>query len=45
MVIVVKEMVPYKLVPVPYGNYVIKDSDVLVLMGPDRDLKKLQNLK
>jgi trk system potassium uptake protein TrkA len=42
MVVVVKEMVPYKLVPVPHGNYVIKDSDVLVLMGADKDLKRLQ---
>jgi trk system potassium uptake protein TrkA len=45
MVIVVKQMVPYHLVPVPQGDYVIKDSDVLVLMGVDKDLKQIQNVK
>ena len=44
MVIVIKEMVPYNLVPVPRGDYVVKDSDVLVIMGGDKELKQIQNL-
>ena len=43
-VIVVKEMLPEKVVLVPMANYIIKDSDVLVIMGRDQDLKKVQNL-
>lgn len=43
-VIVVKELVPENVVLVPTADYVIKDSDVLVVMGRDEDLKKLQNL-
>jgi len=43
-VIVVKEMVPENVVLVPTAEYVIKDSDVLVIMGRDEDLKKVQNL-
>ena len=43
-VIVVKEMVPENVVLVPTADYVIKDSDVLVIMGKDEDLKKIQHL-
>jgi trk system potassium uptake protein TrkA len=43
-VIIVKELVPENIVPVPMADYVIKDSDVLVIMGRDEDLKKIQNL-
>ena len=44
-VIVVKEMVPENVVLVPMADYVIKDSDVMVIMGRDEDLKKIQSLK
>lgn len=43
-VIVVKEMVPENVVLVPTAEYIIKDSDVLVIMGRDEDLNKVQNL-
>jgi len=43
-VIIVKELVPENVVPVPMGDYVIKDSDILVIMGRDEDLKKIQDL-
>jgi len=43
-VIVVKGLVPENVVLVPTAEYVVKDSDVLVIMGPDQDLKKIQNL-
>ncbi len=43
-VIVVKELVPKNVVLVPTADYVIKDSDVLVMLGKDSNLKKLQKL-
>jgi len=43
-VIVVKETVPEKVVLVPTADYVIKESDVLIIMGRDDDLKKTQDL-
>lgn len=43
-IIVVKETVPEKVVLVPTADYVIKESDILVIMGKDDDLKKIQNL-
>lgn len=43
-VIVVKEMIPENVVLVPTADYVIKDSDVLVILGKDEDLKKIKSL-
>ncbi len=43
-VIVVKGYVPDALVLVPTADYVIKDDDVLVIMGQDEHLKKVQGL-
>ena len=43
-IIVVKGTVPEKVVLVPTADYVIKESDILVIMGRDDDLKKIQNL-
>ena len=40
-VIIIKQTVPEALV-FPTGEFVVKDSDVLVVMGRDRDLKRLQ---
>ena len=42
-VIVIKEMVPENVVLVPTADYIVKDSDVLVVMGRDDDLKKIQS--
>ncbi|UCF79660.1 MAG: TrkA family potassium uptake protein [Candidatus Eiseniibacteriota bacterium] len=44
MVLVIKELVPENVVTMPSGSYRIKDSDVLVITGRDRDLKRLQAL-
>ena len=44
-VIVIKELVPENVVLIPTADYRIKDSDVMVIMGRDTDLKKLQNSK
>ena len=44
-VIVIKESVPENVVLIPMADYLIKENDVLVIMGRDEDLKKLQNSK
>jgi len=41
-VLAVKEIVPDRLVLIPTGTFLIKDSDALILLGPDETLKKLQ---
>jgi len=41
-VVAVKEMVPENVVMIPTGRFVVKDSDILFLLGPDRALADLQ---
>jgi trk system potassium uptake protein TrkA len=41
-VLAVKETLPKGLALIPKANFVIKDSDVLILLGPDVNLEKLQ---
>lgn len=43
-IIVIKGYVPNALVLVPTADYVVKDDDILVVMGQDDNLKKIQNL-
>lgn len=45
MVISVEETVPSRTKLIPKSNHVIKDSDVLVLIGRNEDLEKLKKLK
>ena len=40
-IIAVKELVPEKVDLVPGGDFVIKDSDILIVVGKDEDLEKL----
>jgi len=44
-VIVVKELVPPRIVAVPTPDYLIKDSDVLVILGRDEDIKRIQKIE
>jgi trk system potassium uptake protein TrkA len=44
-VIAVKELVPERFVMVPDGDYPIKDSDVLIMLGRHEDLNKIKELK
>lgn len=44
-VVAVKELVPENLQLIPTGQFVIKDSDVLILMGPNERLEKLRRAK
>ncbi len=41
-VVAVKEMVPDKLHLIPTGKFTVKDSDILILLGPDESLDKLR---
>jgi hypothetical protein len=41
----VKETVPENVVMIPTGRFVVKDSDVLVLLGPDKALAGLKAFK
>ncbi len=41
-VLAVKEIVPDKLNMVPTGQFVVKDSDILILLGPNHAFDKLQ---
>jgi trk system potassium uptake protein TrkA len=41
-VVAVKELVPENVVMIPTGRYLVKDSDVLVLLGPDKALAGLR---
>lgn len=41
-VIAIKELVPENVVMIPTGRFVIKDSDILILLGPDEALAGLQ---
>ncbi len=44
-VIAVKELVPERFRMVPDADFTIQDSDVLVMLGRDGDLKKIKELK
>jgi len=42
-VVAVKELVPEKLNLIPTGKFVVKDSDVLILLGPSEALERIQS--
>ena len=41
-VIAIREMVPQHVNMIPTGNFVVKDSDLIFLLGSDKSLEKLQ---
>ena len=43
-VIAIKEIIPEKMTFIPKADFVIKDSDILVIMGDEKQLAKLNNL-
>jgi len=45
LVLIVKELVPEKVVLIPTADHMIKDSDILVILGNDEDLTKIKKLK
>ena len=40
-VVAIKELVPDKVTMIPTGGFVIKPSDILVMLGPDRSIEEL----
>jgi trk system potassium uptake protein TrkA len=44
-VIAIKELVPENFVLVPPASFLIKDSDVLILLGKEQDISKIKELK
>lgn len=43
-VIAVRELIPEKTTFIPRADFVIKDSDILIVMGEERNLEKLHSL-
>jgi trk system potassium uptake protein TrkA len=44
-VVGIKELVPENFILVPPANFVIKDSDILIVMGKRVDIKKVEKIK
>lgn len=44
-VIAIKELVPENFVLVPPASFLIKDSDLLILLGKEQDISKIKELK
>jgi trk system potassium uptake protein TrkA len=44
-IIAIKELVPDNFLLVPPANFVIKDSDILMILGKSEDIKKINALK
>lgn len=44
-VIAIKELVPENFILVPPANFVIKDSDILIMLGKTADIRKIKALK
>ena len=43
-VVAVKELVPERINMIPTAKFVVKDSDVLIMLGPNEALEKLRNM-
>jgi trk system potassium uptake protein len=44
LMLMVKELIPEKVIMIPTADQMIKDSDILILMGKDEDLAKIKKL-
>jgi trk system potassium uptake protein TrkA len=44
-VIAVKELVPERFVIVPPADFMVKDSDILIMIGKTKSLEKIKELK
>jgi trk system potassium uptake protein TrkA len=44
-IIAIKELVPENFLLVPPANFVIKDSDILIMLGKSKDIKKIKVLE
>jgi trk system potassium uptake protein TrkA len=44
-IIAIKELVPENFILVPPASFVIKDSDILIMLGKSEDIKRIKALK
>jgi trk system potassium uptake protein TrkA len=44
-IIAIKELVPENFILVPQADFVIKDSDILMMLGKSEDIRKIKALK
>jgi trk system potassium uptake protein len=44
-IIAIKELVPENFILVPPASFVIKDSDILIMLGKSQDIKRIRALK
>lgn len=44
-IIAIKELVPENFILVPPANFVIKDSDILIMLGKSKDIRRIKALK
>jgi len=44
-IIAIKELVTDKFVLVPHADFVVKDSDILMMLGKEQDIQKIMELK
>ncbi len=44
LTIMIKELIPEKVTMIPTADQMIKDSDILILLGKDEDLEKIKNM-
>ena len=44
-IIAIKELVPENFILVPHADFVIKDSDILMILGKSEDIRKIKALK
>ena len=44
-IIAIKELVPENFILVPPATFVIKDSDIMMMLGKSDDIKKIKALK
>lgn len=44
-IIAIKELVPENFILVPPANFIIKDSDILIMLGKSDNIKKIKELK
>ncbi|MDY0221702.1 MAG: TrkA family potassium uptake protein [Desulfobacterium sp.] len=44
-IIAIKEMVPERVVMVPGADFLVKDRDILIILGKEKDLSEIRELK
>jgi trk system potassium uptake protein TrkA len=44
-IIAIKELVPENFVLVPPASFVVKDSDILIMLGKSKDIRQIKALK